>query len=623
MKDLNEGMYPADIKKLTMHEMELLCDDIRDRLITAVSENGGHLASNLGIVELTVALHRVFNAPEDKIVWDVGHQSYVHKMLTGRAADFTTLRQLDGLSGFPKRSESEYDTFDTGHSSNSISAALGMAAARDFRGEDHSVVAVIGDGALTGGMAYEALNNAGVMDSSMIVILNDNAMSISKDHGSMSQHLGKLRTSERYTSFKHNLKSALKHIPAVGDAVCNVLENMRDAVKYMVVPGVLFEELGFVYLGPVDGHSLPELTEVFRQAKLLKKPVLVHCITQKGKGYRPAEKQPDRFHGVAPFERETGKAKSPSKRNTWSDIFGRKLKSMAAEDKRIVAVSAAMVDGTGLAEFAKSYPDRIFDVGIAEEHAVTFAAGMAASGMRPVVAIYSTFMQRAYDQIMTDVCMQKLPVVFCIDRAGIVGADGETHHGIFDLSYMQHMPGMTILAPSDGGELRNMLEYAMTLDSPCTIRYPRGEVNEMTAEEASEWKPVPRVIREGTDITVLAVGKMVERCLKAAETLSADISCEVIDARIIRPVLAETVDIYRKSAKKTKCIVTVEDNVIAGGFGSVIEEIFAADTEVRVYKVGWPDKFISQGTQSELETRYGLDTAGIADKVRKIIEGKA
>lgn len=634
MKDLNEGIYPSDIKNMSISEMELLCSQIRDRLIKSVSETGGHLASNLGVVELTVAMHYVFNAPDDKIVWDVGHQSYVHKMLTGRAAEFSTLRQLDGLSGFPKRNESIYDTFDTGHSSNSISAALGMVAARDFSGKDYSVAAVIGDGALTGGMAYEALNNAGVMDSSLIVVLNDNAMSISKDHGSMSQHLAKLRTSEKYNSFKHGLKNTLKHIPGIGSAICNGLESMKDAVKYMVVPGVLFEELGFVYLGPADGHNLREMIEVLQIAKATKKPVLVHCMTKKGKGYAPAEQRPDKFHGVSPFDPETGIVKSSGKGDTWSDVFGNKLVELAGKDNRIVAVSAAMIDGTGLAGFAKSFSDRIFDVGIAEEHAVTFAAGLAASGMRPFVAIYSTFLQRAYDQILIDVCMQNLPVVFCLDRAGVVGADGETHHGVFDLSYLRHMPNMTLLAPSDKNEFEHMLEYALTLDGPCAIRYPRGkaverllDITELENNSSSVLKrPVPKVVCEGCDITIAAEGKMTDVCLKAAQMLENSdnaISCEVIDARIIRPVRSDALGIYKKSAAKTGCILTVEDNAVIGGYGSAVEEIFAAEDGVKVYKAGWPDMFVSQGTQAELEHRYELDAEGIANRVRKIIEGKA
>lgn len=625
MKEINEGFFPEDLKKMDLRELKLLCQKIRRQLISCVSETGGHLASNLGVVELTVALHYVFDTPRDRIVWDVGHQSYVHKMLTGRGGEFHTLRRLDGLSGFPKRNESIYDTFDTGHSSTSIAAALGMAAARDFQQEDYAVAAVIGDGALTGGMAYEALNNAGVMDTGMIVILNDNAMSISKDHSGMSQHLGRLRTSEKYSRFKHGLKHTLRQIPGVGDAICSGLENVRDAVKYMVVPGVLFEELGFTYLGPVDGHNLQELIEVLQQAKSMKKPVLVHCLTKKGKGYVPAEQHPDQFHGVGPFDPETGKTKAEKRGRTWSEVFGSKLVSMAAEDERILAVSAAMVDGTGLADFARAYPDRVFDVGIAEEHAVTFAAGLAASGMRPVVAIYSTFLQRAYDQIVIDVCMQKLPVLFCLDRAGVVGADGETHHGVFDLSYLNHIPGLTLLAPADAGELEEMMEYAMTLDTPCAIRYPRGTAPVIPSLK-KPWKPVPQILHEGTDITIISTGKMTENCLAAARLLEQaeePLRCQVIHLGILKPLSEESAAMLREEAAKTGCVLTAEDNVVAGGAGSIIAALLADRKDIAVHMAGWPDTFISQGTQSELAHRYGLDPEGIAERVRKIIEGKA
>lgn len=643
MKKIEEGIYPEDIKSLSKHDMELLCRDIRKKIISTLSNTGGHLASNLGIVELTLAIHKVFDAPRDRIVWDVGHQSYVHKLITGRGGSFGTLRQMNGMSGFPKRSESEYDTFDTGHSSNSISAALGMAVARDLKGEDYSVIAVIGDGALTGGMVYEAMNNAGVMDSNLIVILNDNEMSISKDYGSMSQHLGKLRTSDSYGNVKKKIKYAVKHIPGVGGALYNGLENMRDALKYLVVPGILFEEMGFVYLGPVDGHNLEGLIEVLTNAKSIGKPVLVHCITQKGKGYAPAEKRPDKFHGVSPFDKKTGLSLSKSNKLTYSAVFGRKLTELAKKDERIVAVSAAMIDGTGLSEFARTFPDRIFDVGIAEEHAVTFAAGMAVDGMKPVVAIYSTFLQRSYDQIMIDVCMQNLPVVFCIDRAGIVGADGETHHGIYDLSYLQSMPNMTILAPSDEEELEIMLEYALTLDGPCAVRYPRGTAadlsdyrNEKTAEskisntvnsescteENAHIKPI--IMRRGGDITIAAVGKMTSYCLKAAEKLQeTGIQAEVIDARIIKPFNKENADVYIDSAERTGRVLTVEDNIKFGGFGSLIESLFSADSDIKVYKIGWPDEFVCHGTQEQLEKKFGLDPDSIAEKVREIIEGKA
>ncbi len=643
MKKIEEGIYPEYIKSLSKHDMELLCGDIRKKIISTLSNTGGHLASNLGIVELTLAIHKVFDAPKDKIVWDVGHQSYVHKLITGRGNSFDTLRQMNGMSGFPKRSESEYDTFDTGHSSNSISAALGMAVARDLKGEDYSVVAVIGDGALTGGMVYEAMNNAGVMDSNLIVILNDNEMSISKDYGSMSQHLGKLRTSDSYDNVKKKIKRAVKNIPGVGGALYNGLESMRDALKYLVVPGVLFEEMGFVYLGPVDGHNLEGLIEVLTNAKSMEKPVLVHCITQKGKGYAPAEKRPDKFHGVSPFDKKTGVSLSKSDKLTYSAVFGRKLTEIAKEDARIVAVSAAMIDGTGLSEFARTFPERIFDVGIAEEHAVTFAAGMAVNGMKPVVAIYSTFLQRSYDQIMIDVCMQNLPVVFCIDRAGIVGADGETHHGIYDLSYLQSMPNMTILAPSDGPELEIMLKYALTMNGPCAVRYPRGSAEDLSnyrIEETAENKILqtvdskscegkiaqikPIIMQRGSDITIASVGKMTSYCLKAAKKLNeSGIQAEVIDARIIKPLDEESSSVYINSAERTGRILVVEDNIKFGGFGSLIESLFAADSEVKAYKIGWPDEFVQHGTQEQLEKKFGLDPDSIAEKVSEIIEGKA
>ena len=533
MKRIEEGIYPSDIKEMNTEQLELLCYEIRDRLISTVSENGGHLASNLGIVELTIAIHKVFDAPKDKIVWDVGHQSYVHKLLTGRGREFSTLRQMNGMSGFPKRCESEYDTFDTGHASNSISAALGMAAARDLRGEDYAVVSVIGDGALTGGMVYEAMNNGGAMDTSIIVILNDNEMSISRSEGSMAQHLGKLRSSEGYNNLKKTLKKKLKRIPVVGNPIYSGLHTLRDAVKYTMVPGVLFEEMGFVYLGPIDGHDLNELTEVLSYAKMLKKPVLVHCVTTKGKDYQPAEQNPSKFHGIAPFDRETGELKKKSAAPSYSKVFGKTLLNLALSDPSIIAVTAAMSDGTGLSEFSKYLPKRLFDVGIAEEHAVTFAAGAAANGMHPVVAIYSTFLQRAYDQIMIDVCMQKLPVTFCIDRAGIVGADGETHHGVFDISYLSHMPNLIFFAPSDRKELEDMLTFAVNYDGPCAVRYPRGEAHEpfeAVSDFSEETKSSEKVfggdsffksrkLAEGSDVTIISVGKMTENCVRSCEIL--------------------------------------------------------------------------------------------------------
>ncbi len=612
--------------------MELLCDQIRSDLIESLSETGGHLASNLGAVELTTAIHRVFDLPEDKIVWDVGHQTYVHKMLTGRAGEFERLRQYGGLSGFPKRSESEYDCFDTGHSSNSISAALGMAAARDLRGESHAVAAVIGDGAMTGGMVYEALNNAGILKSGFIVILNDNGMSISRNRGSFSMHLSRLRTSRKYRDAKDGIKDRLDRMPILGDAFKNGLRAMRDVVKYIVIPGVMFEELGFTYLGPVDGHDLPSVIEALEEARAANRPVLVHCVTTKGRGYLPAERHPEQYHGTGPFDRETGASKKPKSGPTYSSVFGDKLMEIAAEDPNVTAITAAMPDGTGLKSFFSRYPHRSFDVGIAEEHAVSFAAGMAAEGLRPFVAIYSTFLQRAYDQILIDVCMQNLPVVFCLDRAGIAGEDGETHQGIFDLSYLSHMPGLQVLAPCDARQLRSMMQYAYALDAPCAIRYPKGSALDLSAEdgiydpnekeESSEGiRPQPRILRRGGDLTLAAEGPMTEICLRAADILAREgVDVTVIDAGIITPLAPEDIAVYRECAEETGVLITVEDNVIRGGYGSIVAELFDDDEGVTLHRIGWPDEFIPHGTRTELMHCYGLDGEGVAQKAGEIFE---
>ena len=637
IKKIEEGIYPADIKKMDIGQLELLSYEIRDTLISTVSDTGGHLASNLGVVELTIALHKVFDAPRDRIVWDVGHQSYVHKLLTGRGASFGTLRQMGGMSGFPKRCESGYDTFDTGHASNSISAALGMAAARDLRKEDYAVVSVIGDGAMTGGMVYEAMNNAGAMNTGFIVILNDNEMSISQSEGSMAQHLGKLRSSEGYNNLKKSLKKSLKKIPVVGDPLIEGLGTLRDAVKYTMVSGVLFEELGFVYLGPIDGHDIGELTEVFHYAKMLNRPVLVHCVTKKGKGYHPAEQNPSKFHGIAPFDPETGALKKQTEQPSYSKVFGNKLKEMALKDSSIIAVTAAMTEGTGLSEFGKYLPERLFDVGIAEEHAVTFAAGAAAEGLRPVVAIYSTFLQRAYDQILIDVCMQNLPVTFCIDRAGIVGADGETHHGVFDISYLISMPNLIFFAPSDRRELEEMLEYAVFSECPCAVRYPRGAAPAPLCgsggERRENAKKDPgdrgteeaflqaRVLREGSDVTIISAGEMTRECAESCRILeSRGIRAELIDARVLKPLDRRT---FEASAAKTGLVFVAEDNVATGGFGSCVEELFACSPQIEVYKIAWPDEFISHGTQAELKKKYGMNAEAIAERVREGVEEKA
>ena len=626
MKDVRveEGFYPSDLKDLSVRELDLLCDGIRAELIESVSACGGHLASNLGVVELTVALHRVFDAPRDRIVWDVGHQSYVHKMLTGRGSRMGTLRQYGGLSGFPKRSESIYDTFDTGHSSNSISAALGMAAARDLNGDNYHVIAVIGDGAMTGGMVYEALNNAGFRKGRLLIILNDNGMSISPNRGSLSQHLSGLRSSDRYIGAKDRVKDKLGDIPLVGNSLVHGIGAIKDAVKYTLVPGVVFEELGLTYLGPVDGHNLEDLISVFEDAREMNGPVIIHCVTKKGKGYRPAERHPDRFHGIGPFDRELGVALKKSEKPDYSAVFGKKLREMARRDERIVAVSAAMIEGTGLAGFAGEFPERTFDVGIAEEHAVTFAAGMATSGKRPFVAIYSTFMQRAYDQMLIDVCMQKLPVVFCLDRAGVVGADGETHQGVFDISYMSHMPNLTILAPSDESRLRMMMEYALEMDGPVAIRYPRGEAAdlsmypELTEYAEKKERPHARILRTGSDVTLAGCGSMTKVCLEVSELLAQKgIECTVIDAEIVRPLSGRDRQVYRRAAQETGLIVTVEDNVVTGGYGSLIEDLLRSE-KVSFSKMGWPDAFVPHGSREELMKVYGLDAESIAGKIEVI-----
>ena len=481
-KPLTEYHFPADLKEMNEEQLELLSYEIREFLLEKVSKTGGHLASNLGIVELTIALHKVFDSPKDKLLWDVGHQSYVHKILTGRAGEFDHLRQMGGISGFPKIKESIHDMFDTGHSSTSVSAAAGMAAARDIRKENYEVIAVIGDGSMTGGMAFEALNNVGASKSKVIVVLNDNGMSISRNIGGLSQHLSKLRTSKGYMRFKNAVKQSVNRIPLIGGELYTDLSHAKDRLKYALLSGgVIFEELGFTYLGPVNGHNLSELIEVLETAKKISGPVFVHIITQKGKGYRNAEQNPDKFHGIAPFDAETGSLLSPQN-TSYSAVFGDEVLKLAKQDEHIVAITAAMCDATGLSRFSQKFPERFFDVGIAEAHGVTFAAGLARSGMHPVVAIYSSFLQRAYDQILEDVCLMKLPVVFAVDRAGIVGADGETHHGLFDLSYMLPMPNMTILAPYGQDQMRAALQYALAQSGPVAIRYPRGNVRKFRSD---------------------------------------------------------------------------------------------------------------------------------------------
>ncbi len=621
MSVLDSINSPKDLQNLSEEGLAALCSDIRSLIIRVVAKNGGHLAPNLGVVELTVALHKVFHTPEDKIVWDVGHQAYIHKILTGRKAAFPTLRLYKGLSGFPKRCESPHDAFGTGHSSTSISAALGYACARDVKGEDYNVVAVIGDGALTGGEALEALNNAGDQHRKLIVVLNDNEMSISKNVGALSEYLSEIRTNPHYTKVKSEAENLLKSIPSIGDKVATAASRLKDSLKYFLVPGMFFEDLGFKYFGPVDGHNIEALVELFEKAKTLEEPVLIHVITKKGKGYVPAEINPNKFHGTGPFELATGKkivVGNPPQ--TYTQSFSKSLVELAKEDKDIVAITAAMPDGTGLADFAKKYPTRFFDVAIAEQHGVTLAAGMACGGLKPVVAIYSTFAQRAFDQILHDICIQKLPVVLCFDRAGLVGDDGYTHHGVFDFSYLNMMPNMTIMAPKDENELRHMLYTALHFDGPIAMRYPRGSGLGVDCSEPMHMLSIGKgeLLQQGKDVYFWAIGSMVDTALKAAELLkSFSIEAGVVNARFVKPLDEE---MLIATAKEANCIVTLEENVIKGGFGEAVLAALNAKHLLQTTKVlnlGIPDYFVPQGDKKLLLRDLHLDPAGIANLVQK------
>lgn len=617
--------FPQDLKSMSEEELELLTYSIREFLIEKVSKTGGHLASNLGVVELSIALHKVFNSPDDKIIWDVGHQSYVHKILTGRGEQFDSLRQFKGLSGFPKEKESPHDAFDTGHSSTSISAAAGMACAREIKGENYEVVAVIGDGSLTGGMAYEAMNNIGASKSKVIVILNDNGMSISKNIGGISTHLGNLRTSKGYLNAKRFIKNTIGSRGSVGSAIAGGLAGFKNDVKYSILEkgGVLFEELGFTYFGPVDGHNIGELLNVLNRAKSLDEPVLIHVITRKGKGYKNAENAPGKFHGIGPFNPETGETVKKEEGFSYSEIMGNHLVDMAEENKNIVAITAAMGQATGLGPFEERFPERFYDVGIAEQHAVTFAAGLAKCGIRPVCAIYSSFLQRAYDQIMEDVCMQKLPVVFAIDRAGIVGADGETHHGIYDLSYLLSMPEMTVLTPRNGRSLQNAMDYALTLDGPAAIRYPRGNAPDPAElDENNVMSTTPAVIKNertahGRDVDIWACGKMYDCGIKVVEMLKdRGIDAGLVDVEIVKPLDLDAFEKY------CRLLVTIEDNDICSGFGMHLAAELKNE-EIKILNFGWPDKFIEQGSFDELASQYGLMPEQITERICEYIEGKA
>ena len=614
---------PADVKALSLDELKQLAEEIRQFLISVISKTGGHLAPNLGVVELSLALHRVFSTPEDKIVFDVGHQSYIHKIVTGRREQFPTLRQYGGLSGFPKRSESEHDAFGTGHSSTSISAALGMAVARDLQGKDYNVVAVIGDGSMTGGMAFEALNNAGTLHKKMIVVLNDNEMSISKNVGAMSEYLYQLRTGETYNKIKHDIEGWLKNME-FGTDVLKAIRRLKGSVKYLMVPTSIFEELGFTYLGPVDGHDLQGLTEVLQAAKKIDGPVLVHVLTKKGKGYKPAEESPNKFHGTGPFEIATGKKiANPNAPITYTEVFGKTLTELANEDKEIIGITAAMPDGTGMSTFAKAHPERFFDVGIAEQHAVTSAAGAAAAGMKPVAAIYSTFLQRAYDSVLHDICMQKLHVTLCLDRAGLVGDDGYTHHGVFDYAYLRSMPEMTIMAPKDENELRHMLKTAVDYDGPVSVRYPRGSGVGVEINEPMHSLPIGKaeVLREGKNVCLWAIGSMVQSALQVAAKLAEQgISAGVVNMRFAKPLDKELLLAHAAQYGK---IVTLEEGALQGGVGSaVLETLNEAQIlqQCRVLTLGIPDEFVLHGDKKLLMKDLGLDVDAIVAKTIAMVK---
>ena len=614
---LEQIQNPEDIKKLDLEEQKLLAQEIRDFLIEKISVTGGHLASNLGVVELTIAMFLSFDLPEDKIIWDVGHQAYTHKILSGRREMFDELRQYGGISGFPKRKESPYDAFDTGHSSTSISAGLGMAQGRDILGQDHYVVSVIGDGALTGGMAYEALNNAARMNRNFIIVLNDNNMSISENVGGMSRYLNGIRTGEGYNDLKRLVNNSLEKVPVIGRPLIDKISRTKNGIKQLLIPGMLFENMGITYLGPVDGHDIRALRKVFREAKKLDHAVLVHVRTKKGKGYAPAERNPSRFHGISPFDVETGKPKAEKKYPDYTDIFAKKLCQLAEKDERIVAVTAAMPDGTGLSHFAKRFPKRFFDVGIAEEHAVTSAAGRAAAGLRPVVAVYSSFLQRGYDQIVHDVCIQNLPVLFCIDRAGLVGSDGETHQGIFDYSYLTSVPNMSVMAPKNLWELRAMLDFAMTYDRPLAIRYPRGQAYRGLKEFAA---PVEygkgELLYEEEDCALLAVGSMVSTAEHVREKWKEmGYACSLANGRFVKPVDTDLID---RLAEKHGKLVTLEENVLQGGYGlAVTAYVHRHYPQIQVLNIALPDAYVEHGNVSKLREGLGIDSDSVIRRMKE------
>ena len=616
---LDKVNMPKDVKNLNIKEKEQLAQEIRKLILKTVSENGGHLASNLGVVELTIALHSVFDMPKDKIVWDVGHQTYVHKILTGRKDKMSTLRKMNGLAGFPKTSESEYDNFDTGHSSTSISAALGIARARDLKGENYKVLAVIGDGALTGGMALEALNDAGSSKSNLIVILNDNEMSISKNVGGIPSLLSKIRTKKLYTASNEYIKNVLDKIPVIGSPISKTLKRIKKSIKQLFIPNMFFEDIGFRYLGPVNGHNIQELEEIMKSSKEIDGPVIIHVITKKGKGYKFAEENPDMYHSTSAFDLETGKTKK-IKNDDYSKIFGKKLVELAEQNEKIVAITASMKDGTGLSNFAREFPSRFFDAGIAEQHALGLAAGLAINGRTPVIPIYSSFYQRGYDQVIHDICIQNLGVVMCVDRAGIVGNDGETHQGILDLSFFKIIPNINMMAPKDFKELEDMLEFAVALNKPIVIRYPRGGEgkNKFEKHEKIELGKA-ELIEEGKNLTILAIGKMVDRGYELLKKLKEiGIEAELINVRFLKPLDS---DLILKSIRKTKKIITIEDNILEGGLASSIKELLIDNKieDIKIKNFGYPNVFVKHGTVDEIEKLYGLDIDNILKETKELI----
>lgn len=609
-----------DVKKLNLEEKEILAEEIRSYILQVVSENGGHLASNLGVVELTIAINSIFDIPYDKVVWDVGHQTYVHKIINGRREQLKTIRTFNGIAGFPKTNESETDCFNTGHSSTSISAALGMARARDIKGEDNCVVAVIGDGALTGGMALEALNDAGTSKTRIKVILNDNEMSISPNVGGLNRFLGKLRTKKMYTKSNNYIKIFLENIPLIGKPLVKIIQKVKRSIKQLIIPKMFFEDIGFTYLGPVDGHNIEELEGILALSKKVEGPVLIHVLTKKGKGYKFAEENPDKFHATAPFDIQTGKAKM-TKEKDYSKAFGDKLIQLARNNEKIVAITAAMKDGTGLAQFKEEFPKRFFDIGIAEQHAITLAGGMAKEGIIPFVPIYSSFYQRAYDQVIHDIAMQNLPVIMCVDRAGVVGQDGETHQGTLDMAFFRLVPNLIIMAPKDFRELEDMMEFAIKLKKPVVIRYPRGgEGKEKIKIHQKLQLGKAEVLSQGQDLTIVAIGKTVSKAMQLSRELKKNnINVEVINARFLKPFDSNTI---KKSIEKTKNVITIEDGTCINGLGTVVKELIVdqniKDVKFKIY--AYPDKYIKHGKVDEIEKHYGIDVEKIKRDILEYYE---